>query len=190
MLCGLRQGPRTREANKKKALATSPLAAPITFSEKIKTKRSFSLASPLQVFSSSPQPPSPPLGKFFVFPILWLVSDLMYIICLFKQLRILSGGAERHVCSLAYLIMLKSSVFFFPPYFCSEPIFGTLSISVHTTVGSLIHVPSFQKQLSVCINITLTMASIIRISQEKNNKNVKGAFSKITTQLATSDQTV
>ena len=83
------------------------------------------------------------------------------------KLPTLSGGAERHVCSLAYLIMLKSSVFFFPPYFCSEPIFGTLSISVHTTVGSLIHVPSFQKQLSVCINITLTMASIIRISQEK-----------------------
>ena len=109
----------------------------------------------------------------------------MYIICLFMQLRILSGGAERQVCSLAYLIMLKSSVFFFPPYFCSEPIFDTLSISVHTTVGTLIHPPSFEKQLWVFINIILTMASIIRISQEKINKNVKGAFSKITTQLQT-----
>ena len=83
------------------------------------------------------------------------------------------------------LSCLKVLSFFFPPYFCSEPIFDTLSISVHTTVGSLIHVPSFQKQLWVCINITLTMASIIRISQEKINKNVKGAFSKITTQLQT-----
>ena len=83
------------------------------------------------------------------------------------------------------LLCLKVLSFFSPPYFCSEPIFDTLSISVHTTVGSLIHVPSFQKQLWVCINITLTMASIIRISQEKKNKNVKGAFSKITTQLQT-----
>ena len=91
-------------------------------------KRSFSLASPLQVISSSPQPPPLRLGKFFVFPILWLVSDqekmiilswsdLMYIICLFMQLRISSGGTERHVCSLPYLIMLKSSVFFSHPIF-------------------------------------------------------------------------
>ena len=110
----------------------------------------------------------------------------MYIICLFMQLRILSGGAERQVCSLAYFIMLKSSVFFFfAPCFCSEPIFDTPSISVHTTVGTLIHSPSFQKQLWVSINITLTMASIIRISQGKKNKNVKGAFYKITTQLQT-----
>ena len=118
-------------------------------------------------FSHLPRTPQPPhfkslaapsplrLGKFFVFPTPWLVSDLMYIICLFMQLRILSGGGERHVCSLPYLIMLKS---FFPPYFCSEPIFDTPSISVHTTVGTLIQVPSFQKQLWVYINITLTMA--------------------------------
>ena len=83
------------------------------------------------------------------------------------------------------LLCLKVLPFFFPPYFCSEPILDTLAISVHTTVGTLIHSPSFQKQLWVFINITLTMASIIRISQEKINKNVKGAFSKITTQLQT-----
>ena len=83
------------------------------------------------------------------------------------------------------LSCLKVLSFFFPPYFCSEPIFDTLSISVHATVGTLIHSPSFQMQLWACINITLTMASIIRISQEKINKNVKGAFSKIPTQLQT-----
>ena len=79
------------------------------------------------------------------------------------------------------LLCLKV-LFFLSPYFCSEPFFDTLSISAHT-VGTLIHFPSFQKQLWLSINITLTMASIVRISQEKKNKNVKGAFSKIPTQL-------
>ena len=79
------------------------------------------------------------------------------------------------VASLTYFAL---KFCFFPPYFCSEPIFDILSILVHTTVGTLIHSPSFQKQLWVFINITLTMASIIRISQEKKNKNEKGRFLK------------
>ena len=110
---------------KKKRLQPHPPRLHHFFRKKKRlTKRSFSLASPLQVISSSPQPPPLRLGKFFVFPILWLVSDqermiilswsdLMYIICLFMQLRILSGGAQWHVCGIAYLIMLKSYVFFF-----------------------------------------------------------------------------
>ena len=87
---------------------------------------------------------------------------------------------------LASLTLFSFKVLFFlSPYFRSKTIFDTLSISVHATVGTLIHSPSFQMQLWACINITLTMASIIRISQEKENKDVKGAFSKITTQLQT-----
>ena len=57
-------------------------------------------------FRSLAAPPPLRLGKFLFFPIPWLVSDLMYIIGLFMQLRTLSGGAERHVCSLPYLILL------------------------------------------------------------------------------------
>ena len=87
---------------------------------------------------------------------------------------------------LASLTLFSFKVLFFlSPYFRSKTIFDTLSISAHATVGTLIHSPSFQMQLWACINITLTMASIIRISQEKENKDVKGAFSKITTQLQT-----
>ena len=95
----------------------------------------------------------------------------------------MTGLSGIFVASLTLLCLKVLS--FFPPNFCSETIFDTLSISVHATVGTLIHSPSFQMQLWACINITLTMASIIRISQEKENKDVKGAFSKITTQLQT-----
>ena len=91
--------------------------------------RGVSLQPPhFKSLATLPNPPLLRLGKFFVIPILWLVSDqermiilswcdLMYIICLFMQLRILSDGAERHICSLPYLVMLKSSVFFFHPIF-------------------------------------------------------------------------
>ena len=91
--------------------------------------------------------PFPPLGKNFRLPYSRLVSDLIYIICLFMQLRILSGGAERHVCGpasfcLLYLIYsaLKDCFFFFPTLF----LIGTnLWYPIYfspATVGNLIHV--------------------------------------------------
>ena len=101
-----------REA-KKKGFSHLPPAS-ITFSEKNKhLLRGVSPQPPH--FKSLAAPPPLCLGKLFVFSIPWLVSDLMYIICLFMHLRILSGGAERQVCSLPYLICFK--VLFFSTLF-------------------------------------------------------------------------
>ena len=159
--------------------------------------RGVSLQPPhFKSLATLPNPPPLRLGKFFVIPILWLVSDqermiilswcdLMYIICLFMQLRILSDGAERHICSLPYLIMLKSSVFFFHPIFVRKQSLIPYLFQSTQRWALLYILQASKMQLWACINITLTMASIIRISQEKENKDVKGAFSKITTQVQT-----
>ena len=111
------------EAKKKKGFSHLPPPRPHNFFRKNKALlRGVSRYPPhFKSLAALPNPPPPHLGKFFVFPILWLVSDLMYIICLFMQLRILSGGSERHVCCFAYLIMLKSSVFSFTLF-----LFGTI----------------------------------------------------------------
>ena len=118
------------EAEKKKGFSHLPPPRPHNFFRKNKALlRGVSRYPPhFKSLAALPNPPPLRLGKFFVFPILWLVSDqermiilswsdLMYIICLFMQLRISSGGTERQVCSLPYLIMLKSSVFFCHPIF-------------------------------------------------------------------------
>ena len=114
--------------------------------------------------SAPPPPPLLPsqhLGNVFAFPIPLACVRLypVHIICtLFVYLcSYLSSGAVRHVSSLPYLI-LCTKVLLFPTVF----LFGTnLWYPIYfspTTVGTFIHVPSFQKQLWVCINITLTMA--------------------------------
>ena len=137
-----------REAKKQKGFSHLPSAS-ITFPEKKYrlTKRSFSLASPFQVISSPPPPPhSPPLGKivrllYFLASVRLNVHYLfIYAVTYIKWW----GWAE---CFLPPLPYFALKFCFFPPYFFSEPILDTPSISVHTTVGTLIHVPSFQKQL-------------------------------------------
>ena len=95
----------------------------------------------------------------------------------------MTGLSGIFVASLT-LLCLKVLSFFSTQFLFGNNLWYPIYFSPRK-MGTLIHSPSFQMQLWACINITLTMASIIRISQEKENKDVKGAFSKITTQVQT-----
>ena len=142
---GFRQGLRSTEAEKK---ASPP---PHHLFRKHQDLLSRGSSQPPH-FKSLPAPPPHRFGRIFAFPIPCLVSDKMYSICLFMQLRNIKRGG--YACFQPSLPYFALKVCFFPPYFCSEPVFDTLSTSVHSTVGTLKHVSSFQKQLWVCINIT------------------------------------
>ena len=81
------------------------------------------------------------------------------------------------MAGLSGIFVASLTLFCFKVLFCSEPIFDTLPISGHTTVGSLIHVPSFQKQLWVCINITLRL-QLLKLNGflKKEIKSKRGVF--------------
>ena len=103
---GFRQGRRSPEAEKKSF-------PPTPFQKTLRlAKQRFSPASPLQVITS---PPPHRFGRFFAFPIPCLVSDLMFIICLFMQLR--------NIKRRGYAVFQPSLPYFALRFTFSHPIF-------------------------------------------------------------------
>ena len=80
---GFRQDRRSTEAAKKQKLPPHHL-----FQKTLRlAKQRFSPPPPLHAITRPPPPPPHRFGRLSALPIPCLVSDLMYIICLFMQLR-------------------------------------------------------------------------------------------------------
>ena len=162
---------------KKKGFSAPPPTSPY-IKQKDLIRRGSSQRPSFKSLATPPPPPLPPdrLGNVFAFPIPWLVSDFTHfklnVHYLFTYAVTLVAQLYGMFPEYPTLFYTEGLLFRIPRLFLiGSDLWYPIYFSPHNGGHqALVHVPSYPEAALSCVNITLTMASIIPISQGRDKK--------------------